>query len=230
MTRASEQLMEVEQILTDGGVRYFGAMTASVSHDIKNCLAIMNENVGLMGDLIALSRQRPPLDTERIEAIVQRITRQIRRADDIIKNMNQFSHSMDRAVQSVDLSVAIDLACAVGTRICANGKIDLRHQPPEKPLQVTAPFFFMLQLIWTLMEGAMDALPPGASLDITPVEKEGRPAISFFSEHPIGQGIEKALGACPGPNLLTIIPAEVVIDGENQRVDLIFPLSFPAGI
>ena len=225
-----EPVGEVEQLLEKGGARYFGAMTASVSHDIKNCLAIMNENVGLMGDLIALSRQRPPLDTERIESISHRITSQIQRADTIIKTLNQFSHSVDKTAQPVDLSAAVDLAVAMGARQCANSKIAIHQQTPEKFLQVTAPFFLMLQLIWTVMEGTMDVLPPNTFLDVTPLEREGRPAISFSAEHPIGTGIEKALGSLAGQNLLTQIPAEVTIGNENQQADLIFPLSSPAGM
>ena len=35
----------------EAGLRFFGMMTASVSHEIKNVLAIINENAGLMSDL-----------------------------------------------------------------------------------------------------------------------------------------------------------------------------------
>lgn len=180
----------VETLIEEGGVRYFGAMTASVSHEIKNCLAIMNENAGLMTDLILLSQQRPPLDTDRIQAITERITGQIRRADAIIKNLNLFSHSMDKAVQPVDLSEAVQLALALGTRICGNRRVTVQHIPPENPIQVTAPFFFLLYLIWTVLEGAVETLPPGSVLDLTPCEKEGRPGISFLPRRPSGKGLK----------------------------------------
>ena len=37
------------------GLQFFGKMTASISHEIKNVLAIINENAGLLEDLALLS-------------------------------------------------------------------------------------------------------------------------------------------------------------------------------
>jgi len=211
----------VEKLLQEGGVSYFGSMTASVSHEIKNCLAIMNENTGLMTDLILLSQKRPPLDLERIQGITERITGQIFRADNILKNLNLFSHSMDKAVQPVDLSEAIQLATALGKRICENRRVTILHQPPENPIKVTVPFFFLLNLIWTVLEGAVEILPPGAVLDMTCIEKRGGAGILFSSEAPFGTGVETAMASLTGRHLLTLISAEVAIDSNNQRLELI---------
>jgi len=215
----------VEKLIQEGGVGYFGAMTASVSHEIKNCLAIMNENAGLMTDLILLSQQRPPLDLERIQSITERITGQIHRADTILKNLNVFSHSMDKPVQPVDLSQAVQLAASLGRRISENRRITVQHQPPEKPVEVTAPFFFLLYLIWTILEGALDAMPSGSTLDITCSEKKGLPVISLFSKAVIKPGIEKAMTLTASQHLLTLIPVEVAVD--STTTELIFGLPRP---
>ena len=34
-----------------GGIQFFGKMAASISHEIKNVLAIINENAGLLEDI-----------------------------------------------------------------------------------------------------------------------------------------------------------------------------------
>ena len=36
----------------DGGLFFFGKMSASISHELKNVLAIINENAGLAEDLM----------------------------------------------------------------------------------------------------------------------------------------------------------------------------------
>ena len=212
----------VEKLIQEGGISYFGAMTASVSHEIKNCLAIMNENAGLMTDLILLSQQRPPLDLDRIQTITERITGQIRRADTILKNLNLFSHSMDKAVQPVDLDQAIQLATALGKRICENRRVTVQYTPLEKKLGINAPFFFVLYLIWTLVDGALKTLPPGSGLEITPIEKQGQPGVLFSSEAPFGTGVKEAMSTSTGQHLLTLVPAQVDLDSNAKRLEFIF--------
>ena len=46
MLKENEDLSRVEEIA------FMGKVTASLSHEIKNTLAIINESVGLMGDLL----------------------------------------------------------------------------------------------------------------------------------------------------------------------------------
>ncbi|NNG12708.1 MAG: sensor histidine kinase, partial [Halobacteria archaeon] len=36
-------------------LRYFGKVTASISHELKNVLAILNEHTGLLQDLTAMA-------------------------------------------------------------------------------------------------------------------------------------------------------------------------------
>ena len=43
------------EIVTESGLQFFGKMTASISHEIKNVLAIINENAGLLEDLALMA-------------------------------------------------------------------------------------------------------------------------------------------------------------------------------
>ena len=68
-------------IMATEGLQFFGKMTASISHEIKNTLAIMNENAGLLEDLSILAERGRPLDLERVKRIAGQVTKQIHRAD-----------------------------------------------------------------------------------------------------------------------------------------------------
>ncbi len=182
----------------------------------------MNENAGLMTDLILLSQKRPPLDTERIQSITERITGQIKRADTILKNLNVFSHSMDKAVQPVDLCEAIGLAAELGRRICENRRVTVHTPDLENPVGITAPFFFVLYLIWMIVEHAVHALPSGSILDITVIEKQGCPTILFSSEAPFGSQVEQALADSTAQHLLALTTAKVAVDSNIQCVELYF--------
>ena len=50
------------QTSNDKGLRFFGKITASVTHEIKNALATINENAGLMTDYIEMAARGRPLE------------------------------------------------------------------------------------------------------------------------------------------------------------------------
>lgn len=90
-------------VLGEEGLRFFGQISASISHEIKNTLAIMNENIGLLKDFCSMARKGKAVDFERFEGLAGWAEEQIRRADHIVKSMNQFAHSVDENSQQVDL-------------------------------------------------------------------------------------------------------------------------------
>ena len=50
MTSASDGIGRLQ-------LRYFGQVSASISHELKNVLAILNENAGLLQDYAAMAEQ-----------------------------------------------------------------------------------------------------------------------------------------------------------------------------
>ena len=56
----------VNDPLGESGLRFFGKISASISHEIKNAIAVMNENAGLIKDLIMMAeRGRPTIRSRR---------------------------------------------------------------------------------------------------------------------------------------------------------------------
>ena len=60
-----------ENMLADAGMKFFGKMTASATHEIKNALAIINESAGLLEDLSIMASKDHPLSPIRIKDISQ---------------------------------------------------------------------------------------------------------------------------------------------------------------
>ena len=83
------------EVISETGLQFFGKMSASISHEMKNVMAIINENAGLLEDLTVMAEKGMPIDPERLKTQASRIMKQIRRGDDIIKGMNRFAHSVD---------------------------------------------------------------------------------------------------------------------------------------
>ena len=78
-----------ERRVAIGGVRFFGKMTASATHELKNTLAIINENAGLLEDLSMIAQSGNSLSSERVHDISKRVSRQVKRADVILKRLNR---------------------------------------------------------------------------------------------------------------------------------------------
>ncbi|MGM0653773.1 MAG: sensor histidine kinase [Thermodesulfobacteriota bacterium] len=208
-----------QEIIAQYGPAYFGRMGASISHDIKNCLAIMNENAGLMSDHLMMAQKGVPPDIDRFSGIVQRIEKQITRADDIVKSFNKFSHSMDKPEQQLDLDEAVGLALNLGARIIANKSITVTHTRAADKLYVNGSFFFLLFLIWSILEKITENLASGTVLNISSMEDENKQVcLSFQCEQPFASDF----GLQSSDQALDLFQAKIVLDDQHNRVDLIF--------
>ncbi len=179
----------------------------------------MNENAGLMSDYLMMAQKGAPLDIERFSGIVQRIEKQIGRADGIVKSLNTFSHSMDKPEQQVDLDEAVALALGLGARIIANKGIQVNHTRAADKLYVNGSFFFLLFLIWSVLENITETLASDAVLNISSrKDEESQICLSFQSEAPFASDFD-CQASC---RTLDLFQAKIVLEDQNTRADLVF--------
>lgn len=161
------------------GIRFFGEMTASISHEIKNVLAIINENAGLLNDLVAMGGQGRPLSLERLQRLGDSIERQVKRGDGIVKNLNRFAHSADHAAEAVDVGAVIHFVVDLASRLIAmKGRVP-QVQLPSTPVMVDTNRFFLENLIWTCMSRAMAASSADPPVSIIVEKREAGARIRF---------------------------------------------------
>ncbi|MCP4024676.1 MAG: HAMP domain-containing histidine kinase [Desulfobacteraceae bacterium] len=141
------------QILTQTGMQFFGKMTASATHELKNNLAIINENAGLLEDLSMMAQgNRKPLEIERIETISQRLQNQVQRADKVLTKLNRFSHSVDVSNQDVDLGQTLGFVLDLASRLIEMQGAIVEVVPPASPVIVNTNLFFLENMIWRALE------------------------------------------------------------------------------
>ncbi len=163
----------------DAGLVFFGKMSASISHDIKNCLAIINENAGLLEDLCVGASQGMPLKPDHLQAVSEKIKKQVRRSNNIITHMNRFAHSIDKPTQNVDLVGSIDLMCALGERSAALQNVTLQAQLPDHAVKVFSAPYLLNHIIWLCLETAIRAIGDNRTLLLT-IDKTKDGAIVVF--------------------------------------------------
>jgi len=165
----------------EAGTRFFGKISATVSHEIKNGLAVINENAGLMKDLILMAEKGRPLDPGRLNSIADKVLERVAMADDVVKNLNRFAHKVDDPVAAVDLLENLSLMAALTQRLAANRGKRVNVKPSPSPVQITTNPFALLNLCWCCMETAMDAAPKRPELTVT-VRKTADGAQVWFAE------------------------------------------------
>lgn len=135
-----------------GGLKFFGRITASISHELKNALSIVNENAGLLQDLALLADSRGGLDIERVKALSASIGRQVKRTDNIIRNLNKFAHTVDFEIKTFDLQEYLEVIAAVSARLLAARSVTLKVTPAEQNVSLTTSPFFLMYLIWYMVD------------------------------------------------------------------------------
>lgn len=156
-----------------GGLVFFGKMSASISHEIKNVLAIINENAGLTEDLVALSERGRPLDPVRIKALAVKVRDQVKRGDEIVKTMNLFAHSVDRDQCEVVPVEVLNLSAALSRRLALIKGFDIELEcAKDIPAIKTSPFL-LYNLLWLLIERATAEGKGGGKLVMWAEESDG---------------------------------------------------------
>ena len=59
------------------GLEFSGKVTASISHEIKNRLSVINEQAGLLEDHVGMGQQGRALDLERLGRLAATVQRQV---------------------------------------------------------------------------------------------------------------------------------------------------------
>lgn len=149
------------------GLAFFGRVSASISHEIKNALAIINENAGLLEDLALLAQQGVPLSSERLQRLSNAIRKQVERSDRIVKKMNRFAHSTDQTVQRIDLYQTLVFMADLCDRLTAMHQVTLTVASPEKPVIVTTDLFHLEHLIWGCIDFMARTAKAGDALGIS---------------------------------------------------------------
>ncbi len=182
-------------ILGQIGLQYFGRTTAAITHEMKNALAIINENAGLLNDYMAMMEKGMPVDPERMKTVAGRIAVQTGRSDGLIKHLNQFAHTADEPLRPVDLNEAATLLASVSHREVAMRQAELVVIEADEPVAVNTAPFLLLSLLGHCLTFGLGYVDREAVLElrVAGVEKGGT-----FSFNGINRLAEMPEGDFPG--------------------------------
>lgn len=158
---------------------FFGKMTAGFTHEVKNVLAIIKENAGLMEDILLMMRGEPLPKVERLARAIASIQEQADRGVELSNSLNRFAHSADHPRAHVDLNLLIEQLGLLAQRFARLREIELEATPCDGVVQVdTNPVGLQIALFKGL-ECCWNAMPPGGSVSLQVMSAGSVAAIAF---------------------------------------------------
>jgi len=210
-------------IVCKAGLQFFGQITASISHEIRNVLAVLNENAGLLEDLTLLAEKGVPINNERIKTAALVMKNQIQRADGIIKNLNTFSHSVDEDIKSVDVSETLKLVVAVSGRFADMRGVKLDPIYGLKKMHITTNPFFLENLLWCCLDFSMTIVGEGNTLSIITEELESGVQVRFKKLQGLAQRTPEVFPSEREKALLYVLEADYSADAAREEIVIALP-------
>jgi signal transduction histidine kinase len=173
-----------DRALADEELRFFGAITASVTHDLNNVISIIDQTSGLIRDMIVAEKSGAPLSVERLSDAIDATEKQSFRALEIIRRLNQFAHSTDEPDVVFDVPEVIENLIEICRRFAAlkRAAFELDLPPERTPLRGN-PFLFQ-DAVFRALRTALDTVQSG---DVIRVSLEsGDAGVSVLVEAPRG--------------------------------------------
>ena len=211
------------------GLGFFGKITASISHELKNSLAIINEKAGLLEDFALMANKGIPLDPERMELLAGQIIKQIGRANDIIRTLNIFAHSAEEPLKNTDLAQVLTLVIRLCSRFADMKSVTMAPNIPTDPMTIQTRPFFAEHLICHCLTAAMDWAGLEKNIKIGMEHTNDDVRIHIF---PLDTAKQPENGAFPDKETQLIanaLHARVEQNRESGKLSLVFPRSIPGG-
>jgi len=204
--------------VTESGLQFFGKMTASISHEIKNVLAIINENAGLLEDLALMADGGAEIEPQRLQNMSRAVMKQVSRADGIMKNMNRLAHSVDESIKSIDLNDLLELLAALSNRFASTRAVGIQLKRNESPLKLRTAPFFLMNLLWLCLDFAMDAAGEEKRVELTAQKTETGIAVFFKCLGGLAGASLKPFPAEPEKGLCDLLGAELEVSTGNREI------------
>jgi len=205
-------------IIAEAGLQFFGRISASISHELKNVLAIINENAGLLEDLTLMADRGQPIDPARLKVMAATVQKQIRRGDGILKNMNRFAHSIDETVADVDLNQTFELFMALTERSRTMRGVEVDLQLPASPITIATAPFFLMNLLWLCLDFSLSAGGEDKRIDLVVEATENSVHIRFRRLSGLTEELFAAFLSEREKNLLAVLEASLAAKPESQEV------------
>ena len=203
------------------GLAFFGKVSTTACHELKNVLAIINENNGLLEDMVFMTRKGRAIEPEQLGRVCEGIAKQVSRADELLQHVNRFAHSVDQFEDEIDLEDCCRLVVFLARRLTAARKLTVEVETaPEGSARLARGNLFLVEnMVWTALLEAVQFCDNGGVISLKLGERDGRPMVAFCGLNRLS---EDFCPVSPLTELLASSSAHWAVHCPEQRCELIF--------
>jgi C4-dicarboxylate-specific signal transduction histidine kinase len=199
------------------GLTFFGRVSASISHELKNVLATISETAGLLGDLVELAGEGRKLNPDELTSCSNTIIDEIQRGYATIALLNTFAHSVDEPFREVDLADTVTLAVDLSKCLSYARRIDLDLAPAIGVKVITNPFF-LVDLLYNCLVWAYRSVEPDQGIGLA-VEATG----DAFQVRLTDLGTMEGISRDEVGGALEVLKAELSMEASGQGLTVTVP-------
>jgi signal transduction histidine kinase len=166
----------------DNEVAFFGKITAGVTHEIKNVLAIIKEASGLMEDIMSISPEAVISNQDKIQISLTRIQDQVRRGIELTGRLNKFAHSSYESLAVIDLYEIIGQLVALSVRFAGYKKVVLKVHPPDQSISIRTRPVQLQRILFECIEYCLNLMHSGGQINIYPKKSNENLEIYFLCQ------------------------------------------------
>jgi len=163
---------EKERLLREKGLAFFGIITASVSHELNNAIAIIEQTAGLLEDITSEVEGDRAAGLGELQQIADRIGRQAVRGAKIVKRLNAFAHSVDDPERDLDVHDLVENVIGLSQRLADLKRIELVVNAPGSRVTVRSNPFYVQQALFLSIQQAMSLTEDREKITITIAERD----------------------------------------------------------
>ncbi|OQY00316.1 MAG: hypothetical protein B6I26_08485 [Desulfobacteraceae bacterium 4572_130] len=136
--------------------KFFGKVTASLSHELQNVLAIIKETSGLMEDMLNFSEDFAKLEDNKLGECIKTIKNQAYRGVDLTSGLNSFAHTTDSIQASINVYETIKKMIFITKRLFQQKGVNVSITKCHKSYSIITDTVFFQMLIFSCIKSLIE--------------------------------------------------------------------------
>ena len=147
-------------------MRFFGDVSAAISHEINNRIAVISEKAGLLEDLSTMLAQGKDFDPERFGVQSRKIVEQVRLARQIVRNFNRFAHSVDVEHATVEVAELLEFVAELYACKAMMANATLSVSKSNQAVNITTSPFVLETVVGRGLDIALASIGDGGTITL----------------------------------------------------------------
>jgi len=164
-----------------------GRLAAGVAHEVNNPLQIINENAGLLKDIIDITEEFPK--REKFTKHIGIITKSVERCSKITHRLLGFAKRIDTRIETIDLKILIQEVVSFLDREAQHRNITINYHIDEFLPTIESDKGQLQQVFLNIINNSFEALDDSGYVDITLEAKNASHVSVIIADN--GKGISE---------------------------------------